>query len=130
MRKESRLKSALGQIVIEILSFPGPLPPLKIEDLNKGSAHVRTYRNRRIGDFLKELHLTEGRCTGVPKIHKAMEANGSPPAIFETDEESHYFLTTLLMSPSRDKRVQGKNETPQFEGEITKNNFPKSYYNY
>ena len=71
------------------------MPPLKIEDLNKGSAHVRTYRNRRIGDFLKELHLTEGRCTGVPKIHKAMKKNGSPPAIFETDDESHYFLTIL-----------------------------------
>lgn len=84
---------------IEILSFPGPLPPLKIEDLNKGPAHVRTYRNRRIGDFLKELHLTEGRCTGVPKIHKAMEANGSPSAIFETDEESHYFLTVLPIHP-------------------------------
>jgi hypothetical protein len=24
----------------------------------------------------------------VPKIHKAMEANGSPPAIFETDQVS------------------------------------------
>jgi ATP-dependent DNA helicase RecG len=90
---------------IEILSFPGPLPPLKIEDLNKGSAHVRTYRNRRIGDFLKELHLTEGRCTGVPKIHKAMEANGSPPAIFETDEESHYFLTVLPIHPEAGRRA-------------------------
>jgi ATP-dependent DNA helicase RecG len=90
---------------IEILSFPGPLPPLKIEDLNKGAAHVRTYRNRRIGDFLKELHLTEGRCTGVPKIHKAMKANGSPPAIFETDEESHYFLTVLPIHPEAGRRA-------------------------
>jgi ATP-dependent DNA helicase RecG len=30
------------------------------------------YRNRRIGEFLKELELTEGRSTGVPKILKAM----------------------------------------------------------
>lgn len=90
---------------IEILSFPGPLPPLKIEDLNKGSARVRTYRNRRIGDFLKELHLTEGRCTGVPKIHKAMEANGSPPAIFETDDESCYFLTVLPIHSEAGRRV-------------------------
>jgi ATP-dependent DNA helicase RecG len=41
---------------IEILSFPGPLPPLKIEDLKKGSVRVRTYRNRRIGDFLGSSH--------------------------------------------------------------------------
>jgi ATP-dependent DNA helicase RecG len=90
---------------IEILSFPGPLPPLKIEDLNKGSARVRTYRNRRIGDFLKELHLTEGRCTGVPKIHKAMEANGSPPAIFETDQECHYFLVVLPIHPEATRKT-------------------------
>ena len=90
---------------IEILSFPGPLPPLKIEDLNKGSTRVRTYRNRRIGDFLKELHLTEGRCTGVPKIHKAMEANGSPSAIFETDDECHYFLTVLPIHPEATRKT-------------------------
>lgn len=80
---------------IEILSFPGPMPPLKTEDLNKGSAKVRTYRNRRIGDFLKELHLTEGRCTGVPKIQRAMNSNGSPSAVFESDEDCLYFLTIL-----------------------------------
>ncbi len=107
---------------IEILSFPGPLPPLKIEDLNKGSVSVRTYRNRRIGDFLKELHLTEGRCTGIPKILKAMKKNGSPPAIFKTDEECHYFLTILPIHPeaigkiNRTPLLFGK-ETHQLEGE-------------
>jgi ATP-dependent DNA helicase RecG len=90
---------------IEILSFPGPLPPLKTEDLNKGPASVRTCRNRRIGDFLKELHLTEGRCTGVPKIYKAMKANGSPPAIFETDSECHYFLTILPIHPEATRKT-------------------------
>lgn len=84
---------------IEILSFPGPMPPLKIEDLNRGTVRVRTYRNRRIGDYLKELHLTEGRCTGIPKIRRAMELNGSPPPLFQTDDEHGYFLTTLYMHP-------------------------------
>ncbi len=100
---------------IEILSFPGPLPPLKIEDLNKGSARVRTYRNRRIGDFLKELHLTEGRCTGVPKIHKAMEVNGSPPAIFETDSESHYFLTVLPIHPEATRKTIADKQNPSMK---------------
>ncbi len=100
---------------IEILSFPGPLPPLKIEDLNKGSARVRTYRNRRIGDFLKELHLTEGRCTGVPKIHKAMEANGSPPAIFETDQECQYFLTILPIHPEATRKTTVANQNAPIE---------------
>lgn len=89
---------------ISILSFPGPIPPLKIEDLNKGLADVRMYRNRRIGDFLKELHLTEGRCTGIPKIRKAMKNNGSPPAIFKTDEQQSYFLSTLLIHSELEKK--------------------------
>ncbi|MGL5626592.1 MAG: RNA-binding domain-containing protein [Candidatus Rhabdochlamydia sp.] len=100
---------------IKILSFPGPLPPLKIEDLNKGSARVRTYRNRRIGDFLKELHLTEGRCTGVPKIHKAMKDNGSPPAIFETDEEGLYFLTILPIHPEATRKATAPNQNRSME---------------
>jgi len=94
----------------EILSFPGPLPPLKIEDLNKGAARVRTYRNRRIGDFLKELHLTEGRCTGVPKIRNAMEINGSPPPIFQTDENHSFFLATLPIHPEATKKITNKQE--------------------
>lgn len=90
---------------IEILSFPGPLPPLKIEDLNKGSVRVRTYRNRRIGDFLKELHLTEDRCTGVHKIRNAMETNGSHLPVFETDENHSYFLVTLPTHPEANRKV-------------------------
>ena len=101
---------------IEILSFPGPMPPLKIEDLNKGSGQVRTYRNRRIGDFLKELHLTEGRCTGIPKIHRAMEANGSPPAIFKTDSECLYFLTILPIHPEATRKAPIHSETHRYTG--------------
>ncbi len=90
---------------IEIQSFPGPLPPITIEELNKGQQiKVREYRNRRIGDFLKELHLTEGRCTGIPKIQRSMRDNGSQEALFETDENRSYFLTTLPIHPAlRDK---------------------------
>jgi ATP-dependent DNA helicase RecG len=80
---------------IEILSFPGPIPPVDNEQLKKSRVVARDYRNRRIGDFLKELHLTEGRSTGIPKIRKAMAQNGSLEAVFETDKDKVYFLTTL-----------------------------------
>ncbi len=43
-----------------------------------GRAVSRRYRNRRIGEFLKELDMTEGRSTGIPKILKEMTNNGSP----------------------------------------------------
>ena len=80
---------------IEILSFPGPLPPVDKTMLQQKRVIARDYRNRRIGDFLKELKLTEGRGTGIPKIHKMMNKNGSPAPIFETDKDHNYFLVIL-----------------------------------
>lgn len=62
-------------------------------------ASVRRYRNRRVGEFLKELRLTEGRGTGVPSIFKAMRDNGSPEPRFETDAERTHFTTTLPIHP-------------------------------
>ncbi len=60
---------------------------------------ARRYRNRRIGEFLKELRLTEGRGTGVPSIFKAMRDNGSPRPRFETDAERTFFTTILPIHP-------------------------------
>jgi ATP-dependent DNA helicase RecG len=86
----------IWQDKLEILSYPGPVPPVNASILKSHRRIVaREYRNRRIGDFLKELRLTEGRGTGFPTIYRAMEANGSPKPIFETDADSTYFLTIL-----------------------------------
>ena len=60
---------------------------------------ARRYRNRRLGDFLKELGLTEGRATGIPTIQKALKDNGSAAAVIETDDDRTYFLMTI---PCRD----------------------------
>ena len=57
----------------------------------------RRYRNRRIGEFLKELDMTEGRGTGIPKILQAIEKNDSPKPIFHTDEDRSYFVVELLL---------------------------------
>jgi len=82
-----------------VLSFPGPDRSIRMEDLRIGRAASRRYRNRRIGEFLKELDLTEGRSTGIPKILKAIKRNGSPMPIFETDEDHSYFLFRLPVHP-------------------------------
>ena len=81
---------------INVLSYPGPVPPVNAMVI-KTQRHIvaREYRNRRIGDFLKELRLTEGRGTGFPTIYAAMETNGSPEPVFDTDAECTYFLVTL-----------------------------------
>jgi len=45
------------------------------------------------------LHLTEGRNTGLGKITNALEYNGSPPPVFETDDERLSFVTILYLHP-------------------------------
>jgi len=82
-----------------VLSFPGPDRSIRMKDLQAGKAVSRRYRNRRIGEFLKELNLAEGRCTGIPKIIRATKENGSAPPIFETDDEHTYFLVRLSANP-------------------------------
>ena len=82
---------------IEILSFPGPDRSVTVDALKNFNVFVRRYRNRRIGDFLKEMHLTEGRNTGLRKILKALERNGSPLPEFITDDEHSFFITRLFI---------------------------------
>ena len=84
---------------MEILSIPGPDRSITDENLKKRVLIAKRYRNRRIGDFLKELEIVEGRNTGVPLILKSMKNNGSGAPIFETDEERSYFLITLPVHP-------------------------------
>ncbi|QIW16636.1 transcriptional regulator [Pasteurellaceae bacterium RH1A] len=93
-----------------VLSYPGPDRSIKLSDLQKGRAVSRRYRNRRIGEFLKELDLTEGRSTGIPKILEAMRNNGSPDPIFESDEDRSYFMIRL---PIHSKAMQISTPTPQ-----------------
>ncbi|OBW92958.1 transcriptional regulator [Gallibacterium genomosp. 3] len=85
----------INQESIEVISFPGPDRSIKLDDLQNGRAVSRRYRNRRVGEFLKDLDLTEGRSTGIPKIIRVMQENGSPDAVFETDEERTFFLIRL-----------------------------------
>lgn len=67
--------------------------------------------------FLKELDLTEGRSTGIPKIRRVMSANGSPEPIFETDDSRSYFLTNLPVHPNS-KESRNK-PTEEVAGEVT-----------
>lgn len=85
---------------ISILSFSGPNHTIPMEAVQKGiSLRLRRYRNRRLGEFLKELDLTEGRATGIPTIQDELQGNGSPAAKIETDEERTYFLIDIPCHP-------------------------------
>ena len=84
---------------IEIVSYPGPVYSVTREQLKDYRVSNRRYRNRRIGEFLKELHLTEGRNTGFKKILDAIKQNGSPLPEFETDKEHSYFISRIFVHP-------------------------------
>ena len=85
---------------IDILSYAGPDRSISSEAIKAArKLKARRYRNRRLGDFLKELDLTEGRATGIPTIQKSLRDNGSSPAIIDTDDDRTYFLITI---PCRD----------------------------
>lgn len=89
---------------IEVLSHPGADRSISIASLRQYRAIGRRYRNRRVGEFLKELHLTEGRNTGIHKMLEALDHNGSPRPLFETDEERIYFLVTIF-ARTQDQRT-------------------------
>lgn len=85
---------------IRIISYGGPDRSIRLDDLNRGAAHARRYCNRKLGDFLKELDLTEGKATGIPTIIKEMKANGSPAVSFDTDDARTYFIATFPIHPA------------------------------
>lgn len=85
---------------MEITSFPGFDRSITDRDIQKGIIRGRIYRNRRIGDFLKELHLIEGRNTGFPNAYDALKKNGSDPLQFEMDDERRYLSVVIPVHPS------------------------------
>lgn len=81
---------------VDILSYAGPDRSISTEAIKAAKKlKARRYRNRRLGDFLKELGLTEGRATGIPTIQKHLKLNGNSMATIETDENRTYFLMTI-----------------------------------
>ena len=85
---------------IAILNYGGPDRSIKSELFKTGTIKPRRYRNRRLGDFLKELELTEGRATGIPRIRKALKVNGSPDPFFDFDDERTYFEVDFQIHPA------------------------------
>ena len=84
---------------IEVISYPGPVAGIERRHLDSNEVPPVPARNGRIGEFLKELKLAEGRLTGLPKIYDAMAKNGSPVPKFDFDDARTYFRATLPVHP-------------------------------
>lgn len=81
---------------IEITSFPVFDRSISDKNIAELQIRARVYRNRRIGDFLKELKLIEGRNTGFPNAIKALNADGSDLLKFDMDENRSYHLSVTI----------------------------------
>lgn len=82
--------------------------PINVEDLlNKRKIES----NRRLGDYLKELQLSEGRATGILTIQDELRKNGSEPARIETDEGRTYFLIEILCRDGFENEMEAENGT-------------------
>lgn len=94
-QEQEPVKIRIEPDAILLYNSGGPDRSIKREDFMTGRAIPKRYRNRRLGDFLKELKLTEGHATGLPAIKKAMLQNSSPEPLFDFDEERTWFQVTL-----------------------------------
>lgn len=88
---------------IMIINFPGPDGYMDMEKFAAGKVRARKYRNRRIGEFFKEIDLSEKQGTGIPKILNALSKNGSPKPLFETDERRTYLETIIFIREGFDE---------------------------
>jgi len=82
---------------IQVINYPGPAKWIDMEKFAAGKIRARKYRNRRIGEFFKEIDLSEKQSTGITKILRELKQNGSPPPEFETDSDRTYLITTIRM---------------------------------
>lgn len=92
---------------IEITSFPGFDRSISREDIINHNISSKIYRNRRIGDFLKELKLIEGRNTGYPRIYDALKNNESDDLRIDMDTERRYVSITISINKlfTNDKNI-------------------------
>ena len=94
---------------INIMNFSGIDRSISETTIAEGKRFVsRYYRNRRLGEFLKELDLSEGHSSGISTIQEELEKNGSLRAEFFTDEDRRAMRIRIPIHPAfleEDKNV-------------------------
>ncbi|MDE6846783.1 MAG: putative DNA binding domain-containing protein [Lachnospiraceae bacterium] len=86
---------------INIMNFPGIDRSISEKTIAEGKRFVsRYYRNRRLGEFLKELDLSEGHSSGIPTIQEELRRNGSPRAEFFTDADRRAMRIRIPVHPA------------------------------
>lgn len=89
---------------IEITSIPSIDSSIPIVDIKQLKLRSTKYRNRRIAEFLKELHIVEAKNTGYPTIIKYSKLNNSSLPIIKTDDERSY--VTVIIPINKEFTIQ------------------------
>jgi len=101
---------------IEILSYPGPLPPVDEQALIDLKITARNYRNIKLGDWLKNLRLAEKYATGIPTIISSLKHNGSPAPLLSMDAARSYFLVAFKIHRNTPKQTNREVEVIKLSG--------------
>lgn len=96
---------------LTVFSCPGPDRSITDEMLAKYDLRCEFNLNGRLGDFLKEQKLAEGRNTGIPKVLKSLEKNGSDLPKYETDADRRFMRVVIPVHELFLKETDGLAET-------------------
>ena len=83
---------------IYVTSYPGFDHSIREKDIASYAIRSDRYRNRRIAEFLKELHIVEAHNTGIPTILDACDENESDYPLFISDAERSFLTVKLPIS--------------------------------
>lgn len=89
-----------------VFSYPGPMPGITLEQIQRGEFVRVPARNRYVGQLLKDIRLAEARSSGLRKIRQAMERAGNPAPRFEFDDARTYFKVVLPIHPAHLPRAR------------------------
>lgn len=84
---------------LEIVTYPGLDSEISDDDVRRLDFRSHFTRNRRLGDFLKELRLVEERNTGIPTIREALSRNGSPMPEYRMDHDRTFLEVVFPVHP-------------------------------
>jgi predicted HTH transcriptional regulator len=82
-----------------VTSYPGPMPGLTLEQLDRAEVVNVRARNKHVGELLKAIKLAETRSSGIRTIRQTMERAGNPAPLFDFDQDRTYFKVTLPIHP-------------------------------
>ena len=117
-RDDSPVEIRIYTDEIVILNYPGPAKWIDMDKFAQGKVRARKYRNRRIGEFFKELDLSEKQSTGIPTILNELKKNGSPMPAFETNNERNYLETTIKIRDGFDTKTNFNQKSERSLSEV------------